>query len=160
MTISTRDYSVVITDPAMKALASVAIQEGIYGIKFYNGDVYFSSTFGDIFSKVKIDQATGKAGVVTSILTSLQGPEDFAISADGTSYLAVMTQGQVLKITLDGKSSTAGSVASCTCVAFGQQIKMRVRCMLLQVGEHFFHSSKLDLMAPCLCMHDMQIYDL
>jgi hypothetical protein len=123
MTISTGDYSVVITDPSMKAPASAAIAEGIHGIKYYNGDVYFSSTFGNTFSKVKIDPATGKAGAVTSILTGLQGPEDFAIGPDGTSYLALMTKGQILKITPDGKSSTAGSVASSTCVAFGRTEK-------------------------------------
>jgi hypothetical protein len=123
MTISTGDYSVIITDPSMKAPASAAIQEGIHGIKYYNGDVYFSSTFGDTFSKVKIDPTTLKAGAVTSILTGLQGPEDFAIGADGTSYLALMTKGQVLKITLDGKSSTVGSVTSATCVAFGRTDK-------------------------------------
>jgi hypothetical protein len=123
MTISTGDCSVVITDPSMKAPASAAIQEGIHGIKYYDGDVYFSCTFGDTFSKVKIDPAAGKAGAVTSILTGLSGPEDFAIGSDGTSYLAVMTKGQPLKITPDGKSSTAGSGASCTIVAFGRTDK-------------------------------------
>jgi len=123
MTISTGDYSVVITDPSMKAPSGALIEEGIHGIKYYNGNVYFSSTFGDTFSKVAIDPVTAKAGAVTSILTSLQGPEDFAIGPDGTSYLAVMTKGQVLKITLDGKSSIAGTVASCTAVAFGRTDK-------------------------------------
>jgi len=103
MTIFTGDYSVVMTDPSMKAPASVAIAEGIHGIKYYNGDVYFSSTFSNTFSKVKIDPVTRKAGAVISILTGLQGPKDFAISSDRISYLA---KGQILKITPDGKSST------------------------------------------------------
>jgi hypothetical protein len=123
MTISTGDYSVVITDPSMKAPSGALIQEGIHGIKYFNGNVYFSSTFGNTFNKVAIDPVTVKAGAVTTIVSNLQGPEGFAIGPDGTSYLAVMTSGQVLKITPDGKSTLASSVASCTCVSFGRTDK-------------------------------------
>jgi hypothetical protein len=124
MTISTGEYAIAMQDAKMKAPSSAAIQEGIHGVKYHDGYVYFTNTFGNTFNKIKVDTATGKTtGSIIPINTSLQGPEDFTISSDGTAYIATLNGGAIFKVTADGKATQFAAAAQCSSCAFGRTDK-------------------------------------
>ncbi|OCL07766.1 hypothetical protein AOQ84DRAFT_398293 [Glonium stellatum] len=124
MTISTGDYSIVMRDSKMKASANATIQEGIHGVKYSDGYVYFTNTFANTFNKIKIDMAPGKtAGSVTPINTSFQGPENFIADLDRMTYVATLTAGAVFKVAADGKSGQFASATQCFSCALGRTEK-------------------------------------
>lgn len=120
--ISTGEYSTVLADPTMKAPSSAAIQEGIHGIQYHDGQLFFTNTFGNSYNKIAVDKTTGKVGAVTPIKTAMSSPEGFTLGPDGTAYMAQMSGG-VIKITSDGKQSSVASVSSASCAAFGRTDK-------------------------------------
>ncbi len=121
LSISTGDYSTLLADPLMKAPANAVVDEGIHGIKYSDGYVYFTNTFGNTFNKIKIDTTTGKtSGSVIPILAGLQGPEDFVIGPDGSAYIPELSKSVVIKVTADGKQSTVASASSCGTCSFGR----------------------------------------
>ncbi|ORY59655.1 uncharacterized protein BCR38DRAFT_488672 [Pseudomassariella vexata] len=120
LSISTGAYSVVLSDATMKAASNAPIAEGIHGIKYSNGTVYFTNTFGNGFYKVAIDPTTGKStSSVTPVLASVTNPEDFVLGADGSAFMATLSAG-VIKVTPDGKSSRVVSTSSPSSCAFGR----------------------------------------
>lgn len=126
LTVSTGDYKIISSDKALQAPTGSFVAEGIHGIEYYNGDVYYSNTFGTTFGKIKIDPATLSTGPATSFAKppSSSGPEGLAIGSDGTIYLALMQLNEIWKIAPDGSSGKSiGTVTSPTCVSFGRTDK-------------------------------------
>ncbi|KAF4632325.1 hypothetical protein G7Y89_g5803 [Cudoniella acicularis] len=123
MSITTGDYSVVLADSSMKPPSNAFIQEGIHGLKYYEGYLYFTNTFGGTYNKVKIDQVTAKtSGAVVSILTSLTDVEDFAFAPDGSVYTAARSTG-VARIYANGTRTQIATVDTASSVAFGRGAK-------------------------------------
>lgn len=122
MTLSTGDYSVVLSDSSMKAAAGSPISEGIHGIVYRAGYLYYTSTFGIGYYKVKVDPATGETtGAVISIVTiALGNPEGFAIGGDGASYVCDVGKNSIVKVTDDGKLTNVTAAQGCSSVAFGR----------------------------------------
>ena len=121
--ISTGAYSIVLQDPKLKAPSDAFINEGIHGIKYVGGYLYFTNTFGNTFNKVKIDESGKPTGPITVINTSLQGPEDFVITSDGTAYIATYTSSAVFKVTTNGTATPFANATNPSSVAFGRTEK-------------------------------------
>lgn len=112
---TTGKYEVLLTDPTMKAPASAFIQEGIHGLKYNFGYLYFTNTFGGTLNKIQIDTVTGKpVGSVVQVATGLNGPEDFSIAASGVAQVNVMSDGKVVKIDNTGKVTDLITAKGCT----------------------------------------------
>jgi hypothetical protein len=123
LTVSTGAYSVVLQDPTMLASSSAPIAEGLHGLKYTGGYLYYTNTFGNGFYKLKIDPATGKpTGAPIGIAPTLSEPEDFIIAPDGSAYIATLAEG-IVKVTPDGKWSTAVNFTAPSSVAFGKSDK-------------------------------------
>ncbi|TVY68894.1 hypothetical protein LSUE1_G009416 [Lachnellula suecica] len=117
LSISNGSSSTAIQDASMAPPSSAPIPLGIDGVRYFNGTVYFTNIFKNTFSKVPVD-ATGKAtGAVVPIWTNNLG-DDFTFGADGSAYVA--GSGKLLKVTADGKVSTAATISSPTSCAFGR----------------------------------------
>lgn len=121
VSMSTAAVAVAAQDAAMKAPAS-GYQEGIHGIKYSNGDIYFTNTFGSAFGKIAVDAATSKlAGAVTALGSGWANPEDFAIGADGSAYVAQVGSNTVVRLPMaGGAASRVASVSSPSSCAFGR----------------------------------------
>jgi DNA-binding beta-propeller fold protein YncE len=119
LSVSTGAYSVILQDPTMKA-ASGAFAEGLHGLKYHGGYVYYTNTFGNGFYKVQIDPATGKTtGSPVVVIAAISNPEDFAIGPDGSAFVATIGSG-ILKVTTDGNLRKVADVASASSVVFGR----------------------------------------
>ncbi|KAE8440856.1 hypothetical protein EG329_006373 [Mollisiaceae sp. DMI_Dod_QoI] len=126
MTISTGDYSMILQDPTMKAPNGSLISEGIHGIVYTGGYVYYSNTFGSGFYKVKIDPATGKTtGAVIPVVaaSAISNPEGFTFGPDGSAYVCAVGTNTIVKVTADGKITTISPASGCSSVAFGRTNK-------------------------------------
>jgi len=122
LSVSTRKYSVAFSDPTMKAPAGSFIDEGIHGIKYFDGHIYFTNTFGSTFNKVKLDGSTGEVSepVIPITTSGLPDPEDFVIAPDGTAYVATFNNG-VYRVSPKGEPSKYIGVGSqSSSVAFGR----------------------------------------
>ncbi|ORY07910.1 hypothetical protein BCR34DRAFT_603715 [Clohesyomyces aquaticus] len=116
MDTTTGAYSVAIQDPTLAKAAS-GIPMGIDGLRYFNGTVYFTNISKNTLLKVPVDQ-TGKAtGSITTIWSSTQA-DDMAIGPDGSAYVAAGSK--IQKVTVDGKVSTAGTVAGSTSCTLGR----------------------------------------
>ncbi|KAL1841008.1 hypothetical protein VTK73DRAFT_3601 [Phialemonium thermophilum] len=134
LTLSTGAYAVVLADATtMRAPASAAIREGIHGVKYRDGALYFTNAFGGTFDRLAVDPATGKPATSTDggvaqvavIRRDLQGPEDFALAADGSAYVAMINGGAVVKVAPDGTTEKVATASSATTCVLGRTDKDR-----------------------------------
>lgn len=143
MSVSTGEYSVALSDPKMKAPADAFINEGIHGLKYRDGYLYFTNTFGGTLNKVKVDSETGKLDTeVIEINGSLDGPEDLIVTQDETVYVTTMNGGAVFKVAPDGTASTFAPVTSGSSCAFGRTESDKVTLyMTTSSGEVFSYET-------------------
>ncbi|KUJ11464.1 uncharacterized protein LY89DRAFT_722619 [Mollisia scopiformis] len=124
MTLSTGNYSMILQDPTMIAPSGSLITEGIHGIVYNNGYVYYSNTFGNGFYKVKIDATTGKTiGAPIAVVPSMSNPEGFTFGPDGSAYVCSVGNKNIAKITPSGNMTTITDASGCSSVAFGRTAK-------------------------------------
>jgi hypothetical protein len=122
--LSTGQYSIAVSDASLTAPSGSLIEEGVHGLKYHDGYLYYTNTFGNGFGKIKVDPATGATnGAIIKSSGSFQAPEDFAIGPDGSAYIAQLSGGNVIKVTSEGQSSTVARVSSCSSCAFGRTDK-------------------------------------
>ncbi len=118
---STGDYSVVLTDPTMAPSGSIPF--GIDGIKYKDGVVWYTNIFKNSFHKVPVD-ATGKAtGAVTTLWTNLMG-DDLCFGPNGKIYVATNGKNSVVEVDpAVGKPTVIATVSGSTSCAFGRTDK-------------------------------------
>jgi outer membrane protein assembly factor BamB len=122
LNMSTGEYSIAIQDATMMPPSGAPLPLGLDGLRYRDGWVYFTNIFKNTFHKVQVD-ATGKAtGSITPIWTNSVA-DDFTFGEDGSAYVATNTKGTVLKVTTDGKITTAASAGGSTSCAFGRTEK-------------------------------------
>ncbi|CZR60257.1 uncharacterized protein PAC_10153 [Phialocephala subalpina] len=136
ITLSTGEYSIVLTDLTMKAATGSPISEGVHGIVYHAGYLYYTSTFGVGFYKVKIDPVTGKLdGKVIPITTVLGNPERLAVAGDGTSYVCDAGKNVIIKVDERGKVGNVTSAQRYSSVAFGRRGKDKNTFYILTNGR-------------------------
>lgn len=120
--VSTGDYSVVLTDPTMAP--SGGIPFGIDGIKYKDGVVWYTNIFKNSFHKVPVDPVTAKAtGAVVTLWTNLMG-DDLCFGPNGKIYVATNGKNSVVEVdTAVGKPTQVASVTGSTSCAFGRTDK-------------------------------------
>jgi hypothetical protein len=126
LNIWTGKYEVVLEDETMKPAEGTRLVLGINGIRIFEGYLYYVNALQGLFCRVSIDLTTGKASGPYEILqTDLPG-DDFAISANGVTYITENGGNALERVGADGsRSLTAGGlnstvVAGATSAAFGR----------------------------------------
>lgn len=73
---------------------------GINGIKFHNGQLYFTNTAKGLFGSVPVDEATGKPTGRPSILSNYNGTyvDDFSFDSSGNQFISDDENGVVLRV--------------------------------------------------------------
>ncbi|CAK7237441.1 hypothetical protein SCUCBS95973_009961 [Sporothrix curviconia] len=120
--VSTGDYSVVLTDPTMAP--SGGIPFGIDGIKYKDGVVWYTNIFKNSFHKMPVDPVTAKAtGAVVTLWTNLMG-DDLCFGPNGKIYVATNGKNSVVEVDpAVGKPTQVASVTGSTSCAFGRTDK-------------------------------------
>ncbi len=121
--VSTGDYSVVLTDPTMAP--SGGIPFGIDGIKYKDGVVWYTNIFKNSFHKVPVDASAKATGPVVTLWTNLMG-DDLCFGPNGKIYVATNSKNSVVEV--DPKESSpkpnvVASVTGSTSCAFGRTDK-------------------------------------
>lgn len=137
MTLSAGEYSIVLSDLSMETAAGPPIFESIHGIFYHSGYLYYTSTFGVGFYKVKVYPAAGKTSeaVIPVATTALGNPEGFAIASDGASYVCDIGKNLIVKVTDDGKLANVTAAQGCLSVAFGRGDKDKSTLYISINGE-------------------------
>ncbi|RMJ01569.1 hypothetical protein CDV36_015691 [Fusarium kuroshium] len=105
-------YKVDVTTGVSDTVLSGPDFAGINGIRVQNGFLYYASTSNETFFRVPIDDNASATGAAEVIATGVP-MDDFALTSDGTAYIATMGLNQVVRVDPDGRMSTvAGSVGS------------------------------------------------
>ncbi|KAH7117048.1 hypothetical protein B0J11DRAFT_108153 [Dendryphion nanum] len=129
--VMTGKYGILIDHPSMKPVPGAALKIGINGIKIRNQYLYWTNTFQNTVSRVKIDRDGKAVGTFETISNNVSIPDDFALTEDGSIIVARPFANVVDRVTPDGKIDTiAGSVnssdvAGSTAVALGRTAKDR-----------------------------------
>lgn len=120
--VSTGDYSVVLTDPTMAP--SGGIPFGIDGIKYKDGVVWYTNIFKNSFHKVPVDPVTAKStGPVVTLWTNLMG-DDLCFGPNGKIYVATNGKNSIVEVDpAVGKPTQVASVTGSTSCAFGRTDK-------------------------------------
>jgi hypothetical protein len=118
------EYEVVLDDPSFKPVPEAPLPLGINGIRILGGYVYYTNSFGETFSRVRIDDAGQARGPYQTIARGVWG-DDFAITPTA-AYIAGNIDNVITKVDTDGKASVfAGNlnstlVAGATSAQFGR----------------------------------------
>jgi hypothetical protein len=112
---------------------TTSISEGINGLHFKDGTLYFTNTQKRLFAKIELDEDARPKGNATPIATPLneQGVvivyDDFARGPDGNAYAADQSGNTIQKVTLPGGNVSIASgglnstaVAEPASAAFGR----------------------------------------
>ncbi|WYZ40172.1 hypothetical protein EsH8_IV_000513 [Colletotrichum jinshuiense] len=126
LNIRTTAYEIVLEDETMKPVQDVPLILGINGIRILGDYLYYVNALKELFCRVKIDRATGKAlGPYEIIATEVPG-DDFVFSREGIAYITENGYNSVEAISLDGRRTlVAGGLNStlipgATSAAFGR----------------------------------------
>jgi hypothetical protein len=125
--IKTREASIAIDDAALKPSGG-QFDFGVDGIRFRDSYLYYTNTDQETLGRVKLDAQGSAIGTFTPIATNLTVPDDFAITDDGTIFLARDGDNLISKIALDGKvedvvgSLNSTAVAGPTGVTLGRTV--------------------------------------
>ncbi|OAA63515.1 Six-bladed beta-propeller, TolB-like protein [Niveomyces insectorum RCEF 264] len=119
LSVSTGDYSVVLSDPTMAP--SGGIPFGIDGLKYRDGVVWYTNIFKNSFHKVPVDPVTAKAtGPVVTLWTNLMG-DDLCFGPNGKLYVATNSRNSIVEVDpAVGKPTQVASVTGSTSCAFGR----------------------------------------
>ena len=98
----TGDYEVAIQDPALVSTSKM-IPLGVHGIHISNGYLYFSNLGSNALSRVPISACGSARGPVEPIAI-LTLPDDFAVTNDGTAYVAGANS--LYRVSLNGTVNT------------------------------------------------------
>ncbi|KAF1978240.1 hypothetical protein BU23DRAFT_654774 [Bimuria novae-zelandiae CBS 107.79] len=112
--VNTGAYSVAIEDSTMKPSSGMPM--GIDGIRYANGNIYYTNIFANKFYKMPVDTDGKKTGAATQIWGD-QMADDMYVSPEGVAYVAASSG--IKRVTADGKVSTVASVRSGTAVTIG-----------------------------------------
>lgn len=130
------DYNIAIADDSFK-IANPAIPLGVDGIHIADGFLYFTNFGSNTFGKVSIDSYGTATGPVEIVTAGLLLPDDFAIVADGTSFVA---GGNTLwKVTPDGSVKVLAGGANDTTlegVTSAQFARTRADTGVLYLGKY------------------------
>ncbi|PYH47647.1 uncharacterized protein BP01DRAFT_414485 [Aspergillus saccharolyticus JOP 1030-1] len=97
------NYSIAFSDPAtMKPAPNSPKPVGINGIEVRNNYVYYTSTTGMLFARVRFNEYAAPVGRV-EILARGFTPDDFVLSRNGTAYVAANAENSVLKVEPSGR---------------------------------------------------------
>ncbi|KAF2140440.1 uncharacterized protein K452DRAFT_230064 [Aplosporella prunicola CBS 121167] len=123
---ATGKYEQVLADDSMKPKDGYPLVLGVDGIRYSNGYLYYVNFPNNQFWRVAIDASTGKATGSYELVASDATGDDFAITSDGTAYVAGNFINSLEKVTADGKvtvlagGETLSDLAGLTSVAFGR----------------------------------------
>jgi len=120
LNILTGDSSIAVQNASMSSPNGSPITLGIDGLRYYNGSLYYSNIFAGTLRKVSINASGNKAGEVTTLLKNQQA-NDLCIGPDGSIYVTTNNKNKIIKFTLDGKSSTIGTVTTGTSCAYDRR---------------------------------------
>ncbi|KAF9737836.1 hypothetical protein PMIN06_009009 [Paraphaeosphaeria minitans] len=112
--VNTGNYSIAIQDSTMAPASGMPM--GIDGIRYANGNIYYTNIFAQKFYKMPIDAEGKKTGSATQIWGN-QMADDMYVSPEGVAYVAASSG--IQKVTADGKVSNVASIRSSTAVAIG-----------------------------------------
>lgn len=120
--VTTGDYSVVLSDPTMAPSGSIPF--GIDGIKYRDGVVWYTNIFKNSLHKIPVDKVTAKAtGTVTTLWTNLMG-DDLCFGPNGKLYVATNSKNSIVEVdTAVGKPNQVAFVTGSTSCAFGRTEK-------------------------------------
>ncbi|KAH7153604.1 hypothetical protein EDB81DRAFT_882539 [Dactylonectria macrodidyma] len=105
-------YKVDVSTGTSATVLSGSDYAGINGIRVQNGFLYYASTTSQTFFRVPVDDNAAPTGAVEAIATGIS-MDDFALTPDGTAYIATMGLNQIAQVDPDGRTTTvAGSVNS------------------------------------------------
>lgn len=122
----TGKYSVSLDHPSMKPVPGAALDIGINGVKIHNSHLYYTNTFGNSITRVKIDRNGKAVGRFETISDKISIPDDFAITNDGDVIVGRPFANVVDRVKLNGRiERLAGNlnssvVAGTTAVTLGR----------------------------------------
>ncbi|EPE05525.1 six-bladed beta-propeller -like protein [Ophiostoma piceae UAMH 11346] len=116
--VSTGDYSVVLSDPTMAPSGDIPL--GIDGIKYRDGTVWYTNIFNNSFHKISVDNVTAEAnGPVTTLWTNLRG-DDLCFGPNGKLYVATNGNNSVVEVDPTVGKYQVTAVTGSTSCAFGR----------------------------------------
>lgn len=102
MDLHTGQYDVAVNDSLTNKCGADQL-EGINGIKYFNSSLYWTNSGCGWFAKVRVDAAGYPVEDASIVINPDINMDDFAITRDGTAYLASGFTNQVLRLTPDGQ---------------------------------------------------------
>lgn len=113
-------YAVVLEDPTMAPVGGIPF--GIDGIKYRDGEVWYTNIFANSLHRLPVDPATAEAaGPVTTLWTNLMG-DDLCFGPNGKVYVTTNMGGNSL-VEVDpdvGSPVPVATVMGSTSCAFGR----------------------------------------
>ncbi|KAI1270444.1 hypothetical protein F5Y18DRAFT_13400 [Xylariaceae sp. FL1019] len=110
--LATNDISIALSDPeTMTIPQNATLPFGVNGIKATKNHVYYTNTARGYLCRIPIDaqlNASGPAEIIASGFVA----DDFALSSDGTAYIATGTENTILKVDPKAKVSVAAGSAN------------------------------------------------
>jgi hypothetical protein len=120
LSLSTGDYDLVLQDDTMKAPANTTFAEGIHGLKFFAGYLWFTNTLGNGFHRISTDSETGlPLDPVQTILDSIDTPQDFIVGPDPWPYVTSRGRGEVVYV-LPGRTQVVTAVDQPSSLTLGR----------------------------------------
>ncbi|KAF2183463.1 hypothetical protein K469DRAFT_582736 [Zopfia rhizophila CBS 207.26] len=101
---TTGKSEVVLDHESMKPVPGAPIPIGINGLKIHDGYLYYTNSFQETLSRVKVDRKTGTAvGAFETVATNLPLADDFDVAKDGTAFVTQNYGNVVNRVGVDGK---------------------------------------------------------
>ena len=122
----TGKYEVVLEDDTMSPNDDLGQLLGVNGVRRSGGYLYYNNSPRRLLCRVRISATTGRAIGPYEIIMQGALSDDFAVSPDGTVYLAGLNDNVITRVWPDGTQETVtghlGStdVAGATSAAFGR----------------------------------------
>ncbi|KAH6985397.1 hypothetical protein EDB80DRAFT_756560 [Ilyonectria destructans] len=116
-------YQIDISRGSITNVVSDTDFAGINGIRVQNGFLYYASTSNQTFFRVPITNDFAIAGSVETILSGVS-MDDFALTPDGTAYIATVGLGEVVRVDPDGNTVTVAGAATSLDIAGGTSARL------------------------------------